>query len=64
MNLELQSWEIINGRIINEFDEIVGTYRHIAGNLYRVVLYGGHYELTRKQLVNKVLFMNLYLEGE
>ena len=62
--LKTENFELINGRIVNEFDETVGTYRHIANNKYNVILYNNHYELTAKGLVNEVLRLNLYLEAE
>lgn len=54
--------ELINGNIVNEFDEIVGTYRFIYGDNFWVTLYGNKEELTRNQMVQKINNLELYFE--
>ena len=53
---------LINGTIVNEFDEQVGTYRHIMWNRYWVdlIYHGGKREMTRKELVDIVRKLDLY----
>lgn len=54
--------ELVNGNIVNEFDEIVGTYRFIYGNNFWVTLYGNKEEMTRKKMIEKVQSLDLYFE--
>lgn len=54
--------ELVNGNIVNEFDEIVGEFRFIYGDNFWVTLYGNKSEMTRKQLIEKVNSLELYLE--
>lgn len=51
---------LLNGNIVNEYDEVVGSYRYIVGDCYWVELYGSESEMTRKALVDKVVELELY----
>lgn len=53
---------LVNGNIVNEFDDVVGTYRHIMNNRYWVTLYGNKTEMTQKQLKEKLEELDLYTE--
>lgn len=58
----MNNTELVNGNIVNEFDEIVGTYRFIYGDNFWVTLYGNKEEMTRKKMVQKVNDLELHFE--
>lgn len=53
--------ELVNGKIVNEFDELIGTYKYICENMYCVELYGCKAEMSRKTLQDKVDNLELCL---
>ena len=56
--------ELVNGVIVNEYDELVGEYHHIVGDRFWVTLYGVKTEMSRKVLIKKVNDLELYTVPE
>ena len=55
---------LLNGEIVNEFDEVVGSYRHIYGNQYFVTLYGNKEQMSQNKLKEKILELELFTVPE
>lgn len=58
----MMSTAIVNGNIINEFGDVLGTYRHLVGNCYAVSLYDGYEEMTVREFTAKLNALELYIE--